>query len=236
MNTAELGSGAMFDNIARRYDLLNRINSLGLDQRWRARAVRALEVLPGHRVLDLATGTADLAIAIAETQVEAHVTGVDPSRGMLEIGEQKVAARGLGERVQLAIGDATGLSFPEGSFDRVSIAFGMRNIADRLQALREIARVLRPGGRAVILELATPDKGVLAPFARFHVGQVVPRIGALLSGEREYRHLERSITAFPPAEEFAGLIAQAGLESVAIERMTFGACVLFVLRKSGGPS
>lgn len=233
MNTTELGSGAMFDSIARRYDLLNRINSLGLDQRWRTRAVRALEVLPGHRVLDLATGTGDLAIAIALAQPDAHVIGVDPSSGMLEVGVQKVKARGLGERVQLAMGDATSLAFPDASFDRVSIAFGMRNIADRKLALSEIARVLRPGGRAVVLELATPDAGMLAPFARFHVAAIVPRVGALLSGEREYRHLERSISKFPPAEEFAALIDSTALETRLVERMTFGACVLFAATKRG---
>lgn len=231
MTTADLGTGAMFDSIARRYDLLNRINSLGLDQRWRARAVRALEVLPGHRVLDLATGTGDLAIAIAEAQPDARITGVDPSARMLELAAKKIAERGLEPRVELAAGDATQLAFPDAAFDRVSIAFGMRNIPDRARALAEIARVLRPGGCAVILELATPDKGLLAPFARFHVKEIVPRVGALLSGEREYRHLERSIAAFPPAEEFAQLIDRTGFASTVIERLTFGACVLFIAKK-----
>jgi demethylmenaquinone methyltransferase/2-methoxy-6-polyprenyl-1,4-benzoquinol methylase len=231
-----LGSGAMFDGIARRYDLLNRINSFGLDRGWRRRAVRAMEILPGHRVLDLATGTGDLAITIARSRADVEVTGVDPSARMLEVANEKIAAAGLSPRVRLVRGDATELAFPDASFDRVSIAFGIRNIADRARAFREMARVLRPRGRAAILELSTPDVGVLAPLARFHVEQIVPRIGALLSGAREYRHLERSIAAFPPPEELARIIEASGFEPPEIVRMTFGACVLFLAVKGGTPS
>src|SRR5262249_33834463 len=152
--------------------------------------------------------------AIAVAHPHAEVTGVDPSPKMIERAKEKV-----GERATFALGDATQLDFADRSFDRLSIAFGMRNIPDRPRALKEIARVLSPGGRAAILELATPDQGWLAPLARFHVAQIVPRIGALLSGAREYRHLERSIAAFPRAEEFARMIKENGLSMQRIERL-----------------
>jgi demethylmenaquinone methyltransferase/2-methoxy-6-polyprenyl-1,4-benzoquinol methylase len=220
----------MFDRIAGRYDLLNRINSLGLDQRWRNRAVRALEILPGHRVLDLATGTGDLAISIAQRHREASVTALDPSSKMLDVARTKIIRSFRPLNIELRLGDAQALPFSDASFDRASIAFGIRNFPDRAKALRELARVLRPGGRLVILELSTPDSGILAPFARFHVSTIVPRVGALLSGEREYKHLEDSIAAFPPPEEFARLIESTGLEMERLERLTFGACAMYVAR------
>lgn len=221
----------MFDRIAGKYDLLNRINSLGLDQRWRSRAVRALDVVPGHRLLDLATGTGDLAIAVAEKYREVNIVGLDPSAEMLKVFQDKLHRRFAPLSIELQQGDAQALPFEDASFDRVSIAFGIRNFPDRPKALREIARVLRPGGKLVILELTTPDSGLLAPFARFHVSTIVPRIGALFSGESEYRHLETSIAAFPSPEEFGRVIERAGLSMEKIERLTFGACALFVARK-----
>lgn len=224
------GSGAMFDAIAERYDRLNRILSLGVDRRWRRRTVHALELPPGAEVLDLATGTGDLALAIAEGCPDVRVVGSDPSPRMLEIGERKIGERGLGERVRLELGDAQRLPFADDRFDGVSIAFGIRNVPDRRAALAEMARVVKPGGRVAILELSEPRKGLLAPLARFHIQTVVPRLGALLSGAREYRYLERSIAAFPPPDEFAEMMRRAGLEVLAVEPLTFGVCHLFVGR------
>src|SRR5688572_25248039 len=151
--SAREGSGAMFDGIARRYDLLNRVISLGIDQNWRRQTVAALNLRPGARVLDLATGTADLAIMAARKEPGARVVGLDPSQGMLEVGREKVARAGLTERVELVAGDAQSLPFPDGSFDGICMAFGIRNVTDRDRALREMARVTRPAGRIAILEL-----------------------------------------------------------------------------------
>ncbi|MCC6553838.1 MAG: ubiquinone/menaquinone biosynthesis methyltransferase, partial [Polyangiaceae bacterium] len=142
----------MFDAIARRYDLLNRVLSLGLDQGWRRKAARALELRPGATVVDLATGTADLAITIAREH-GARVIGIDPSEGMLAIGREKVRAAGLEGRIELYTGDAERIELEDRSADGISIAFGIRNVPDRPRALREMARVARPGGRIVILEL-----------------------------------------------------------------------------------
>jgi demethylmenaquinone methyltransferase / 2-methoxy-6-polyprenyl-1,4-benzoquinol methylase len=224
------GSGAMFDKIARRYDLLNRVMSLGIDQRWRNKTVDALELKPGSRVLDLATGTADLALKVLRRHPESTVVGVDPSVGMLEIGRQKVAAAGLASRCELQVGDAQELPFPEHSFDGVCIAFGIRNVPDRARALREMARVTRPGGRIAILELSEPKGGILGPLARFQIRTVVPWVGGLLSGSREYRYLQESIAAFPPPEAFAELMRVAGLEVLRVQPLTFGVCCLYVAR------
>lgn len=224
------GSGAMFDGIAVRYDLLNRIISLGIDQGWRRKTVAALELGPEARVLDLATGTADLAIQIARTAGGSHVVGLDPSGGMLAVGEAKIRKLGLAERVELVRGDAENLPFSDDSFDGVSMAFGIRNVPGRARALAEMARVVRPSGHVAILELSEPRGGIMGPLARFHVHTVVPRIGALLSGSREYRYLQESIARFPPPAEFARLMEQAGLIVEQVVPLTFGVCCLYVGR------
>jgi demethylmenaquinone methyltransferase/2-methoxy-6-polyprenyl-1,4-benzoquinol methylase len=222
------GSGAMFDRIARRYDLLNRLSSFGRDRAWRRTAVAALDLAPGHRVLDLATGTADVALEVLRQQPAATVVGIDPSAGMLEVARRKVAAAGLAGRVELGHGDAEALPLADASVDGVIIAFGIRNVPDRERALREMARVTRRQGRIVILELSEPRSGLLAPLARFHIHHVVPRLGAWLSGGREYRYLESSIAAFPEPRELADLMRRCGCAVRLIRPLTFGACCLYV--------
>ena len=228
-----LGSGAMFDRIAARYDTVNRVLSLGLDQRWRRRVVRALGIAQGDlgehpRVLDVATGTGDLAIEIARSCPGATVIGLDPSPGMLAVAAHKLAKRGLTDRVSLVEGDAQALPQKNCEVDAATIAFGIRNVPDRALGLRELARVVRPGGRIAVLELGEPRGRLLGRVARFHTRKVVPRIGALLSGKREYRYLQASIAAFPPAEQFVELMKQAGLHVIEVTPLTFGACTLFV--------
>lgn len=229
--TTRLGSGAMFDNIAARYDLVNRVTSLGMDRGWRRRAVRALDLGERAHVLDVATGTGDVAIAIAEAHPDARVTGLDPSSGMLEVARQKLGA--LADRIELVAGDAERLPFPDAAFDGVVIAFGIRNVPDRPRALAEMARVTRAGGRVVVLELSEPEPGLVGSVARLHVHRIVPRLGAWLSRAPEYRYLEQSIAAFPPPAEFAELMTRAGLELDRVERLGFGACHLFVARSRG---
>ena len=222
------GSGAMFEGIAERYDLVNRIISFGIDRRWRRRAVRALATSsPPGSVLDLATGTGDVALEIAAQYAEARVTGLDPSPRMLEIAQKKIAHKALDARIDFIQGDAQALPFPDDTFDGITIAFGIRNVPDRVKALAEMARVTRPGGRIAILELTEP-KGVFGPLARFHVHTLVPTLGALLSGAREYHYLERSIARFPAPAEFVSLLGQAGIEPLSVEPLTFGVCHLFV--------
>lgn len=229
------GSGRMFDRIAARYDRVNRVLSLGLDQGWRRKLVAALPVDAGadgvltpRRFLDLATGTADVALAIAHARPHSVVVGLDPSTGMLDVGRTKVTAAGLDGRVQLVEGDAQALPFAEGEFDATCISFGIRNVPDRRLGLAEMKRVTCAGGPVVVLELGEPRDGLLAPFARFHVRQVVPRLGAWLSGDAEYRYLQKSVAAFPPAAEFAELMRSVGLTEVSVRRLSFGAAHLYV--------
>lgn len=225
------GSGEMFDRIAARYDLMNRIISLGIDQRWRRRTVRSLGLAregEGARVLDLATGTADLAILTARVFPKVSVVGVDPSQGMLSVGRAKLAARGLDARITLEHGDAQSLPFETASFDGVTMAFGIRNVPDRPKALAEMARVVRPGGRVAILELSDPKPGPMAVMARFHIHTVVPWLGSVLSGSREYRYLHESIAAFPPPERFAEVMTAAGLDVLEVAPLTFGVSCLYV--------
>jgi demethylmenaquinone methyltransferase/2-methoxy-6-polyprenyl-1,4-benzoquinol methylase len=222
------GSGAMFDGIAHRYDLLNRLMSFGVDRRWRKKTVAALELEGEARALDLATGTGDVAIAIARRHPGCEVIGLDPSPNMLAFGRRKCERRGLDQRVHLQLGDAEALPYASSSFDAITIAFGIRNVPDRARALREMARVTRPGGRIAILELGEPRRGPMAALARLHIHTLVPRMGALLSGSREYRYLQRSIASFPPAEEFAAMMEEAGIRVLEVRPLTFGACHLYV--------
>lgn len=226
-----LGGGAMFDRIAARYDRLNGLMSMGFHRLWRRRLVEALGPLSaGDRVLDLASGTADVAIAVARAHAGVHVIGVDPSEGMLEVGRHKVSRAGVAERVELQVGDAQALELPDDSVAASSIAFGIRNVPDRLAGLREMARVTRSGGTVVVLELSWPRGGALSPLARIHVRHVLPRLGAWLSGEREYRYLADSIAAFPPPDDFATLMRSAGLEQVGWRPMTLRTAHLYVGR------
>jgi len=222
------GSGEMFDQIAGRYDLLNRLMSMGIDQSWRRKTVAAMELPSDARVLDLATGTGDLALMIARLHPDASVVGSDPSTRMLEVGIEKVARGGLGDRVELQVGDAQALPYENDSFDGCCIAFGIRNVPNRRAALAEMARVTKPGGRVAVLELGEPSVGWLSPVARFHVRKVIPRLGGMLSGSREYQYLQESIAAFPAPEEFAEQMKASGLNVLEVKPLTFGACNLFV--------
>jgi demethylmenaquinone methyltransferase/2-methoxy-6-polyprenyl-1,4-benzoquinol methylase len=225
----------MFDRIAARYDAMNRVLSFGLDRGWRRRTVRALQLGERPRVLDLATGTADLAIDIARMHPGAHVIGLDPSSRMLAVARTKLARCGLADRVELVRGDAQALPYRSCEMDAATIAFGIRNVPDRRAALREMARVVRPGGRVAVLELGEPHRGLMARAARFHTRYVVPRLGALLAGSREYRYLQRSIAAFPPAAEFARVMEDAGLHVIDVSPLTFGVCTLYVATPAEEP-
>lgn len=229
------GSGQMFDQIAERYDLLNRIMSLGIDRSWRDRAVRELSPLvdPARplRILDVATGTGDVAFAVASAYPTAEIVGIDPSTGMLGVAGQKRERSRHADRVRFTTGSAEALPFEDGAFDGVTISFGIRNVPDRALGVREMGRVLRPGGRLVILELSEPRGGLFGALAKFHVHHFVPFVGALLSGKQEYRYLQRSIAAFPPAEQFARLIADQGFDVHTVAPLTFGTAHLYVAER-----
>ncbi len=226
---------AMFDRIAPRYDLLNRLLSGGIDVRWRRRAVRVLEDAlrrahgraDGLRLLDVATGTADLALEAVRLR-PAEVVGVDPSEGMLALGREKVAERGLADTVRLEVGASEALPFKDGAFDGALVAFGVRNFEDRRAGLREIGRVLRPGAPLVVLEFSQP-RGPIAPAFAFYFRHVLPRIGALVSGDGgAYTYLHDSVQVFPDGDAFLAELEAAGFEPVRWERLTFGIASLYL--------
>lgn len=222
----------MFDAIAPRYDLLNHLLSAGLDRRWRARAIHALN-LPAHaRVVDLCTGTADLAIQAAAGSPGVRVLGVDFADAMLRLGLRKLRARELGA-VTLVRGDATAIPVRDGSADAVTIGFGIRNVADPTCALFEIARALKPGGRLAILEFGQPRIPGLRNLYAWYFRYVLPAIGRLISKhESAYSYLPASVGAFPPPPEFADIIAATGFSQVRAVPLSFGIVYLFVATRT----
>jgi demethylmenaquinone methyltransferase/2-methoxy-6-polyprenyl-1,4-benzoquinol methylase len=203
---------AMFNRIAPRYDLLNRLMSGGLDRAWRSVAADVADLRPGGRALDLCTGTGDLALALAErVGPGGEVVGVDFAEAMLERARAKAAGRPVTARFELA--DALALPFPDGSFDAATVAFGARNLDDLDAGLREMARVVRPGGRVVVLEITTPRR--LRPFYELWFDRVVPRLGALVARDRAaYTYLPASVRRFPPPAGLAARMAAAGLGEI----------------------
>ena len=213
----------MFSSIAHRYDFLNHALSLNIDRRWRRELVRMCDVTPGESVLDVATGTADVAIEFARRTPAGSITGLDPSGGMLGVGREKLARDpALAGRVTLIEGDALALPFPSASFDVVTIAFGLRNLPDYERGVREMTRVLRPGGRLVVLEFLPPSGATRLVF-RSYIATVLPVIGRAISGSPEaYRYLASSIGTFIPADQVRDMLGGAGLTSVTTQRLTAG--------------
>ena len=219
----------MFDSIAPRYDLLNRTLSAGLDQRWRRRAVDALALGTGTRVIDLCAGTADVALAIAARHTEASVVGVDFSGAMLAIGLRKVRAAGLERRIRLVLGDAAEIPVASASCDGATIAFGIRNVAEPERALAELARVLRPGGRLAILEFGQPKIPGVKTLYLWYFRYLLPLVGRFVSRHQSaYSYLPASVGAFPPPAEFARTIERHGFVSVQAVPLTFGIVYLYV--------
>jgi demethylmenaquinone methyltransferase/2-methoxy-6-polyprenyl-1,4-benzoquinol methylase len=217
----------MFDRIAPRYDLLNRVLSAGTDVRWRRRAVDFLELAPPLRVLDLCTGTADLLVEAVSRDPRNSGLGVDLAQGMLARGARKLERRGYAARARLAGGDGERLPVPSASFDAALVGFGIRNIGDPRRALGEVHRALRPGGRFVVLEFGVPG-GLLGRVYRIYFTALLPRIGRLVSGDGSaYSYLPASVQAFPSPQAFAALMEQAGFASVRIERLTLGIACLY---------
>jgi demethylmenaquinone methyltransferase/2-methoxy-6-polyprenyl-1,4-benzoquinol methylase len=212
----------MFDRIAPRYDLLNRLLSAGTDVRWRRRAVDFLELRPQARVLDLCTGTADLLIEALRRDPRHSGLGVDFSRGMLVRGAAKLKSAGLWKRAALAAGDGELLPVRGDAFDGALVAFGIRNVSAPVVAMREVLRVLRPGGRFVVLEFGTP-RGPLGAAYRVYFRSVLPRIGGLVSGDRSaYAYLPASVSRFPAPRGFATLMEEAGFVDVSWRSLTGG--------------
>ena len=220
----------MFDAIAARYDLLNHVLSAGIDRRWRRRAIQSLQLTGHERVLDLCTGTADLAIAAARAQPgAARVVGIDFAGAMLGVGRKKIERdQGLHHRVTLVRGDATRIPLTDRSVDAVTIAFGIRNVDQVAAACREMRRVLRRGGRLAILEFAVPTVPGLSRLYLGYLHHVLPRIGRAVSRHNAaYGYLPASIGAFSSPDEFVRILRDAGFSSISAKGLTFGSVILY---------
>ena len=226
----------MFDAIAARYDLLNHLLSAGIDRRWRTRAIRSLRLTGRERVLDLCTGTGDLAIAAAHAQPHAaRVIGVDFSGAMLRVGDRKLRERRLDDRIALVRGDAARVPLADRSADAVTIGFGIRNVQDMDAVCAELYRVLKPGGRLAILEFAVPRSSIFGPVYGWYVSRVLPRIGRALSrSDSAYAYLPASISAFATPDEFVKILRRAGFEEISPIYLTLGSVILYTAQKGTG--
>jgi demethylmenaquinone methyltransferase/2-methoxy-6-polyprenyl-1,4-benzoquinol methylase len=222
----------MFGAIAPRYDFLNHLLSFGIDRRWRTKAVRLLKYHDGSRILDVATGTGDVALEIARsTPASVRITGADFCPEMVELGKSKVAASIYAERIDFRVAPCEDLPFPDNTFDSVTIAFGIRNVVDRQLGLAELWRVLRPGGRMIILEFSTPRSHFFKQLYEFYFRRLLPVIGGLFSRYHAYKYLPDSVMEFPSSEEFSRMIAAAGFRNIHIRELTFGIATIYAGEK-----
>lgn len=221
--------GEMFSAIAPRYDFLNRLLSAGRDRSWRREAVAQLRPERGGRHLDVATGTADVALEILRQKGDgAFVVGSDISSEMMRIGMRKTALPGRKVRISFVRAPGEALPFRDGAFDSASVAFGIRNVADRERGLREMCRVVRAGGRIVVLEFSQPEGTLFGALYRFYFTKVLPRIGGLVSRRSAYAYLPESVQSFPPPAEFAEMMRQAGCATVVRRPLSLGIVTLYV--------
>ena len=219
----------MFDRIARRYDLLNRLLSFGQDVGWRRKLAGFLPEGECLEVLDVATGTADVIISLFQKSRRVfRAVGIDLAERMLEIGRQKIREHQLDRVVKLQIGDAIQLPFPDNRFHVVTIAFGIRNVDDVPRSLKEMYRVLKPGGRALILEFSLPERSVIRNTYLFYFRNILPRIGGIISGDfYAYQYLNQTVETFPYGASFTRMMSEAGFSRVGFKPLTFGVATIY---------
>ncbi|MFN0035259.1 MAG: bifunctional demethylmenaquinone methyltransferase/2-methoxy-6-polyprenyl-1,4-benzoquinol methylase UbiE [Saprospiraceae bacterium] len=222
----------MFDRIAPRYDLLNRVLSLGIDVWWRKRAIGYLKPAQPAEILDVATGTADVAILLAKILKPRRVVGIDIANLMLELGKKKIEAQGLSDIISLETGDCEQLRFADHSFDAVTVAFGVRNFENLEKGLAQMYRVLRPGGRVVVLEFSKPHIFPIKQLYNAYFKYVLPLIGRLTSRDlRAYTYLFESVQVFPEGNQFTEILTKTGFNHPLCERLTLGICSIYTATK-----
>lgn len=222
----------MFDDISPKYDLLNHLLSANIDKLWRRKVIRMLEKRQPKTILDIATGTADFAIAASKIK-DSKITGIDISEGMLEVGRKKVLKLGLSSKIELIKADSESLPFDTGCFDAAIVAFGVRNFENLRKGLTEIQRVLKPGGEFYILEFSKPAKFPIKQLYQFYFNKVLPFIGGLVSNNKKaYTYLPDSVNEFPDGLKFLSILADTGFVEMSHHEQTFGIATIYMARKS----
>ena len=218
----------MFNRIAFRYDFMNRFLSAGIDVGWRKKALKQLAEEKPKIILDVATGTGDIAIMAYELLKPDKITGIDISDKMLEIGKEKVLKLGLEQHIDLQSGDSEAINFPAGSFDAVTVAFGVRNFEHLEQGLGEIKRVLKPGGKLVILEFSKPKITGIAQLYNLYVGIVAPQMASIVSNNRKaYQYLNKSVQGFPEGKTFVEILNNVGFRHTSCKKLSLGICSIY---------
>ncbi|RYE58116.1 MAG: bifunctional demethylmenaquinone methyltransferase/2-methoxy-6-polyprenyl-1,4-benzoquinol methylase UbiE [Sphingobacteriales bacterium] len=218
----------MFNNISGTYDFLNHFMSLGIDIIWRKKAIRELKSLKPRMILDVATGTGDFAFEAISILQPDKIIGVDISEGMLEVARKKIRERNLEQVFSVQIGDSEGLHFPDGHFDAITVAFGVRNYENLEKGLADMFRVLKPGGKIVVLEFSKPRKFPVKQGYNFYFKYITPFLGRLFSKDpRAYSYLPESVAAFPDGQAFTGLLDKIGFKSTKERRLTFGISAIY---------
>ncbi len=221
----------MFNNISKRYDLLNRLLSLGIDVIWRKKAIKQLQAAQPKRILDVATGTADFAIQALDLKPD-KVVGVDISEGMLSIGHEKLKKKNLQDVIELRLGDSEKLPFEENEFDAVIVAFGVRNFEDLLKGLKDMHHVLKPGGNLVVLEFSKPKAFPFKQLYNLYFKFILPLIGKIISKDKSaYTYLPESVNAFPDGQQFLDIMQEAGFGQNRQKPLTFGISSIYVGQK-----
>jgi demethylmenaquinone methyltransferase/2-methoxy-6-polyprenyl-1,4-benzoquinol methylase len=221
----------MFDNISHRYDFLNHFLSLGIDKGWRKRAVRMLKADSPKQILDVATGTGDFAIQSLVLNPE-RIVGIDISEGMLEVGRRKMKQRGVDSIIDMVYGDSENLPFEGNKFDAVTVAFGVRNFENLVKGLTEIFRVLRPGGKIVVLEFSRPKRFPFRQVYNFYFRFILPKLGRWISRDKAaYTYLPESVEAFPDGEDFVNILKGVGFKDISCTPLTFGISSIYIAQK-----
>jgi len=218
----------MFDKIAFRYDFLNRFLSAGIDVSWRRKAIKQLKTFQPENILDVATGTGDVAILAEKMLHPIKITGIDISEGMLDIGRKKIGDLGLQNKIELMQGDSEKIGFADNSFDAITVAFGVRNFQNLEKGLAEMLRVLRPGGKLVVLEFSRPKNIVFKTLYNFYMKIITPGVGKLIAKNKDaYEYLNESVQRFPEGKNFIDILNKAGYRSTYYKALTFGICSVY---------
>jgi demethylmenaquinone methyltransferase/2-methoxy-6-polyprenyl-1,4-benzoquinol methylase len=222
----------MFDKIAFRYDFLNRFLSAGIDVGWRKKAIKQLISSKPQNILDVATGTGDFAITSYEILKPEKITGIDISEGMLQIGRKKIEKAGLQKNIELLKGDSEAILFDDNTFDAVTVAFGVRNFENLEKGLEEIRRVLKPGGKLVVLEFTKPSAPVIKQLYNFYMNTITPKIGKIIAKNNEaYQYLNDSVLQFPEKESFIHILNQSNYRNAFYKTLTLGICSIYCAEK-----